>query len=187
MNLMGSVSSSYRTSEGVMDKEWITANKIHRISLEVVKPECNINTLIVNLFNSIGHAELILDEVKHNTNSCKDLKNNLINRNTVNLELLILSKDLSTIAEFLPGKFNSHGNFSVMKEYCDKLNKHSLEMILKCDYANERLILLGARLDQTSLLSKLPKDIINLFVKTLLEVKFNDADIAGKAINLSIV
>lgn len=134
------------------------------------------------------NAVYILKEVNHNTDCCRGIKGNLINRNVVHEELQILAKDINIIIKYVFDLLvrkprldieirRSYGQFSIKKE-CAKLQIRADEMIFKSvrhdDYA-QVLLFLAAKSDLNSPLNHIPKELINIFATTLFEVKLHKA------------
>lgn len=149
------------------------------------------------ILSSIGdNAVCILNEVYQNTNSCRDIRGNLIDRHTVNEELQILAKDINKINNFIYGllkrkpqldksiNYFNQGLASI-NEQCAKLRIQADEMIFKSvqhsDHKKEELLLLAAKLDDKCPLNNIPKELINIFATTMFEVKLNDAQKACTA------
>lgn len=132
------------------------------------------------------NAVTILNEMHQNTNSCRDFKGNLIDRNTVHKELQILAHDINKIINFIfellkrkpqldiTINYFNQGLTSIKKE-CAKLQFRADEMILKSVSANGILLHAAAKLDVNSSLNNIPKELINIFATKMFELKLDEA------------
>lgn len=172
----------------------ITAHRIHKYPKKLSPSHWTYPMLselgwIERLSMTKRDADSILKLVFKNTNSCKDINNNLIDRHIVHKELQILAKDIISIINLAFARLltkpeldvdaNQRLGLNTIRGQCQILKSQARHMIFKSvkhDIENQvKLLFLASQSDLNSPLNQIPKELINLFATIIFEDKYGKA------------